>query len=190
MLPGYLTLASQILIAGLFALSLDLIMGYAGIVSLGHAGLFGCGAYAAGILAKHGWGEPFSGLIAGGLRPPERSVISPAFLLRGGEIARLMVTLGICLMLSELANRAVVLTGGADGRPRRYRCLARLRPFRTFDLRGFTGYFLCARRDVQAIFYISRRIVASPFGLSLRGIRERRVRMPTIGTDVRRRLAT
>src|SRR5215471_9271884 len=61
--PRYLTLGSQIMIAALFALSLDLILGYARIISLGHAAFFGLGAYTAGLLAKHGWGEPLSGLL-------------------------------------------------------------------------------------------------------------------------------
>src|SRR3954465_13799612 len=64
LVPDYLVLASQIAITALFALSLDLILGYAGIVSLGHAAFFGLGAYAAGLVAKHGWGEPVTGLIA------------------------------------------------------------------------------------------------------------------------------
>src|SRR5215467_11967303 len=60
--PNYLSLASQIAITALFALSLDLILGYAGIVSLGHAAFFGVGAYAAGLIAKHYWAEPISAL--------------------------------------------------------------------------------------------------------------------------------
>src|SRR5947199_8695689 len=64
--PNYLTLGSQILIAGLFALSLDLILGYARIISLGHAAFFGLGAYTAGLLARYGWGEPISGLLLAG----------------------------------------------------------------------------------------------------------------------------
>src|SRR5712691_7153350 len=64
--PNYLVLASQIAITALFALSLDLILGYAGIVSLGHAAYFGVGASAAGLLAKHGWGEPITGLLIAG----------------------------------------------------------------------------------------------------------------------------
>ena len=54
------------MITALFALSLDLILGYAGIVSLGHAAFFGLGAYTAGLLAKHGWGDPLLGLAGGG----------------------------------------------------------------------------------------------------------------------------
>ena len=66
--PDYLVLASQIAITALFALSLDLILGYAGIVSLGHAAFFGLGAYTAGLLSKNGWGEPLTGLVARGGR--------------------------------------------------------------------------------------------------------------------------
>src|ERR1700686_1953913 len=65
--PDYLSLASQIAITALFALSLDLILGYAGIVSLGHAAFFGLGAYTAGLISKWGWGEPLSGLLIAGL---------------------------------------------------------------------------------------------------------------------------
>ncbi len=62
--PNYLVLASQIAITALFALSLDLILGYAGIVSLGHAAFFGLGAYTAGLFSKFVWGEPLTGLSA------------------------------------------------------------------------------------------------------------------------------
>ena len=65
--PSYLSLASQIAITALFALSLDLILGYAGIVSLGHAAFFGVGAYTAGLIAKHYWTEPLSGLVVAAL---------------------------------------------------------------------------------------------------------------------------
>ena len=66
LVPTYLTLASQIAITAIFAASLDLIMGYAGLVSLGHAAYF-VGAYTAGLIAKAGWGEPFSGLVLAGV---------------------------------------------------------------------------------------------------------------------------
>src|SRR6478609_9039310 len=65
--PDYLSLASQIAITALFALSLDLILGYAGIVSLGHAAFFGAGAYTAGLIAKHYWTEPLTGLLIAGI---------------------------------------------------------------------------------------------------------------------------
>ncbi len=115
LLPGYLVLGSQILIVALFALSLDLILGYAGIVSLGHAAFFGLGAYTAGILSVRGWGEPLSGLLAGGVVAALAGFIVSFLVVRGEDLARLMVTLGIGLLLYEAANRAAFLTGGVDG---------------------------------------------------------------------------
>jgi branched-chain amino acid transport system permease protein len=185
-LPGYTALATQVLITGLFALSLDLVMGYAGIISLGHAALFGCGAYAAGLLARHGWGEPLTGLLAGGAVAGLVGYLT-SFLIRGGDITRLMVTLGICLMLSEAGNRAIWLTGGIDGLSDV--TMWKIAGLFAFDLDGRTGY-LYALAATFVIFFFARRLVASPFGLSLRGIRESARRMPAIGSPVAKRLRT
>ena len=183
--PGQLLLGSQVLITGLFALSLDLILGYAGIVSLGHAAMFGAGAYTAGLLARHGWGEPLSGLAAaavmGGLIAWATSFIA----VRGGDLTRLMVTLGIGLMLYEAANQAASITGGVDGlSDMAVRNLLGVFPF---DLAGKTAYAY-SLAVLFAVFVICRRLVRSPFGLSLRGIRDGVRRMPAIGSPVRRRL--
>jgi branched-chain amino acid transport system permease protein len=186
LLPGYTALATQVLITGLFALSLDLVMGYAGILSLGHAALFGCGAYTAGLLARHGWGEPITGLLAGGAVAALVGYLT-SFLIRGGDITRLMVTLGVCLMLSEAANRAVWLTGGIDGLSDV--TMWKVAGLFAFDLDGRTGY-LYALATTFILFWFARRLVASPFGLSLRGIRESARRMPAIGSPVRKRLRT
>ncbi|HEY2629511.1 MAG TPA: branched-chain amino acid ABC transporter permease, partial [Usitatibacter sp.] len=97
-LPGYLVLGSQILIVALFAMSLDLLLGYAGIVSLGHAAFFGMGAYTAGLLASHGWGEPLSGLLAGGIMAAILGFVVSFLVVRGEDLARLMVTLGVGLL--------------------------------------------------------------------------------------------
>ena len=102
---GYLVLGSQILITGLFAVSLDLILGYAGIVSLGHAAFFGIGAYTAGLLAVHGWGEPISGLLIAGALAAVVGYVTSFLVVRGEDLARLMVTLGIGLVLFEAANK-------------------------------------------------------------------------------------
>ena len=110
-----LVLASQVLIAGLFALSLDLILGYAGIVTLGHAAFFGVGAYTAGLLAKHGWGEPVSGLAIAALVAAFVGWITSFLVLRGADLTRLMTTLGIASLLYEGANRMTSITGGVDG---------------------------------------------------------------------------
>jgi len=183
--PSHRVLASQILITGLFAVSLDLILGYAGIVSLGHAAFFGVGAYAAGLLAVHGWGEPISGLLAAGIVAGAGGFLTSFLVVRGSDLARLMVTLGIGLMLYEAANKAAFVTGGVDG-------LSGVEMWRvfgafSFDLAGRTAY-LYTLAVVFVVFVLVRRLVNSPFGLSLRGIRENVRRMPAIGSPVSRRL--
>jgi len=183
--PQHRVLASQILVTGLFAVSLDLILGYAGIVSLGHAAYFGIGAYTAGVLAVHGWGEPISGLVIAAAAATVVGFATSFLVVRGSDLARLMVTLGIGLMLYEAANQMSSITGGADG----LSGVAMNRLFGVFswDLAGSTayGYSLVV---VFLMFVIARRIVASPFGLSLRGVRENVKRMPVIGAPVQRRL--
>jgi branched-chain amino acid transport system permease protein len=115
LLPNYRVLGSQVLITALFAVSLDLILGYAGIVSLGHAAFFGIGAYTAGLLAVHGWHEPLSGLAAAAIVAAVAGYAVSFLVVRGGDLTRLMVTLGIGLMLWEAANKAHSVTGGVDG---------------------------------------------------------------------------
>jgi branched-chain amino acid transport system permease protein len=182
--PNYLSLASQIAITALFALSLDLILGYAGIVSLGHAAFFGAGAYTAGLIAKHYWSEPLSGLVIAGVSSGILGYALSHIVVRFRHLALIMLTLGLGLLLHEAANSASALTGGADG----------LQGFGVpavlgfkFDMFGRAAYayalavlFLC--------FLISRRIIHSPFGLALRGIRENALRMPAIGAPSRAHL--
>ena len=183
--PHYLTLGSQILITGLFALSLDLILGYARIISLGHAAFFGLGAYTAGLLALHGLGEPLSGLFAAAAIAALGGWITSFLIVRGGDLTRLMVTLGIGLMLYEAANQASAITGGVDG-------LSGVEMRKIFGLFGFgldgkTAY-LYSLAVLFIVFQGARALVRSPFGLSLRGIREGERRMPAIGASVRRKL--
>jgi len=186
--PTYLMLCSQIAIAALFALSLDLLVGYSGIVSLGHAAFFGFGAYAAGLLsAKLGWSEPITGLLVAGFASMLLGLLTSVIIVRISHFALIMVTIGLCFLLFELANQAHDLTGGDDGLQG-----IRMWPifgYFKFDLYGFTAYgyslavlFVC--------FLAMRRIINSPFGLSLRGLRENARRMPAIGTPSRSRLRT
>ena len=183
--PDYLVLATQILIAGLFAVSLDLILGYAGIVSLGHAAYFGVGAYTAGLLAVHGWGEPFSGLAAAAAVAAVVGFLVSFLVVRGQDLTRLMVTLGIGLMFYEAANKAAFVTGGVDGLSGV--AMWKLAGLFDFDIYGRTAFWY-ALAVVFALFVLARRIVSSPFGLSLRGIREGPKRMPALGSPVPRRL--
>ena len=185
--PSYLTLASQIAITALFALSLDLLLGYAGIVSLGHAAFFGLGAYTAGIVSKHGFGEPLTGLLLGAIVAGIVGYATSFIICRFRHLTLIMITLGLGLLLHEAANKAHWLTGGADG-------LQGVRTWKlfgvfTFDLWGYAayGYALAA---LFIVFLVARRLVHSPFGLALRGIRENPVRMPAIGAPSRRHIRT
>src|SRR6195256_2456167 len=115
LVPDYLVLASQIAITALFALSLDLILGYAGIVSLGHAAYFGFGSYTPGLVAKGGWGEPLTGLVITGAAAGLLGYLTSFIIARFRHLALIMITLGLGLLLAEVANSASWLTGGADG---------------------------------------------------------------------------
>jgi branched-chain amino acid transport system permease protein len=176
--PDYLVLASQIAITGLFAMSLDLILGYAGIVSLGHAAYFGMGAYTAGLIAKWGWGEPLTGLLISGVASGVLGYLTSFIISRFRHLALIMITLGIGLVLQELANTASWLTGGNDG----LQGVHMWPLFGTFkfDLYGYTAYSY-SLAVLFLMFLVARRLIHSPFGLSLRGIRENAVRMPAIG---------
>jgi branched-chain amino acid transport system permease protein len=183
--PEDLSLLSQIAITALFALSLDLILGYAGIVSLGHAAFFGLGAYAAGLLAKNGWSDPTLGLLGGGLIAASIGFLTSFLVLRGADLTRLMVTLGVSLMLFEAANKLTAITGGMDGLQG-----VEMKPLLglfAFDLYGKTAYIYSVA-VLFTLFWIARRIVHSPFGWSLRGIRQNGYRMPALGTPVNARL--
>jgi branched-chain amino acid transport system permease protein len=184
--PGYLVLISQIMIVGLFALSLDLILGYAGIVSLGHAAFFGLGAYTAGLLAAHGWGEPISGLFAAAAVAALAGYLVSFLIVRGQDLTRLMVTLGVGLMLFEAANKAAFITGGVDGLSGMM--VGKVLGIYEFDLFGKTAY-LYSLAVLFILFVALRRLVNSPFGLSLKGLREGGRRMPAIGADVNKRLS-
>jgi branched-chain amino acid transport system permease protein len=184
-LPGYLVLGSQILIVSLAVVSLDLLLGFAGILSLGHAAFFGLGAYTAGLLAVHGWNEPLSGLAAAGAVAGIVGFAVSFLVVRGEDLTRLMVTLGIGLLLYEAANRAAFVTGGVDGLSGI--STGKLFGIFSFDLAGRTG-FVYSWCVLVLVFYFLRRLVGSPFGLALRAIRENRSRAPAIGIPVRRRL--
>jgi branched-chain amino acid transport system permease protein len=182
--PDYLALGAQILATILFALSLDLVLGYAGIVTLGHAAFFGTGAYTAGILAANGWGEPLSGLLAAAIAAGLVGLASGAIILRTTGLTLLMQTLMVAAMLAELANKATRITGGADGL-QGMDVWPVLGLFR-FDLFGRTAYIYCAVVLFLGLIIV-RAIVHSPFGRSLTGIRENVLRMHAVGAPVARR---
>ena len=185
--PNYLSLASQIAITALFALSLDLILGYAGIVSLGHAAFFGVGAYTAGLISKHGWGEPLTGLAMAAVAAGLVGYATSFVICRFRRLALIMLTLGFGLLLAELANSAGWLTGGMDGLQGIHTW--KLLGYFAFDLYGYAAYTY-ALAVLFLLFLFARRLIHSPFGLSLRGIRENPIRMPAIGAPSRAHIRT
>ena len=184
--PSRYLIMTDILRLGLFAMSLDLILGYAGIVSLGHAAFFGVGAYAAGLLALHGViNEPVLALIAAGLAAMVLGFATSFLVIRGVDLTRLMVTLGIALLLEALAERFSNITGGTDGLQG-----IEMQPILgqiPFDMFGKAGFFY-SLAVLFVLFLLARRIVHSPFGLSLRAIKNNPLRAAAIGIPVNRRL--
>ena len=183
--PGYYLLASQVAIMALFAMSLDLLVGYAGVVSLGHAAFFGIGAYAAGLLAVAGWRDPVGGLLVSGVLAGMAGCLLSFVVVRVRHLAQLMVTLGIGLVVFEAATRMRWLTGGDDGL--HGISLSPLLGLFEFDFWGRTA-FVYAYVVLLACFLVFSRITASPFGLALKGVRENADRMAAIGTPVQARL--
>ena len=178
------TVAITVGIYAILTLGLNTITGLAGQISLGHAAFFGVGAYTAGLLAKHYWSEPLTGLVLAALLAGLVGYAMSHIVVRFRHLALIMLTLGLGLLLHEAANSASALTGGADG----------LQGFKVpavlgfkFDMFGRAAYayslavlFVC--------FLVARRIIHSPFGLALRGIRENATRMPAIGAPSRAHL--
>jgi branched-chain amino acid transport system permease protein len=176
---------NEIAIVALFALSLDLILGYTGIVSLGHAAFFGMGAYSAALFAKFISPDPLLGLLVGVASAGVLGAFCSATILRGTDLTRLMVTLGIGLILMEVANKLDWLTGGADGL--QGVIMGPLLGKFEFDLRGQTSAWY-SLSVLLVVFVIARRFVNSPFGATLKAIRDNRLRAMAIGISVNSRL--
>jgi branched-chain amino acid transport system permease protein len=180
-LPDYLQLGTQVLEMILFALSLDLLLGYTGIVTLGHSAYYGAGAYTAGLLAVAGWTEPLSGLLAATGVAAVLGVLSGAVILRTTGLALLMLGLATTLLLGEVANSFGSITGGADGL--QGIATAPILGRFSFDMFGRVG-FLYALAVLFFAWIIVRTIVTSPFGRTLIGIRQNPTRMRAIGVSV------
>lgn len=183
--PSQHSLFAQIAIWGLFAVSLDLLLGYTGIVSLGHAAYFGFGAYVAGLFALNVNGDPLLGLLVAGGAAGVLGLVTSPLVLRGSDLTRLMVTLGIALVLHELANQMSWLTGGADGLTGIF-----MKPVLGVLPIAFkpTGSYIYSLAVLFVLFLLARRIVHSPFGLSLRAIKGNPLRASAVGIPNNRRL--
>jgi branched-chain amino acid transport system permease protein len=184
--PQYLAIATTVLIVALFAVSYDLAIGFGGILTLGHALFFGIGAYSAGWIALAGWTEAVSGALASGAIAALVAAALGPFLLRLTGLPLIMVTLGVSVIVSEAANKATWLTGGDDGLTG-FRMSPLFGLFR-WSVFGDTKYFY-ALGWLFVLFYVLKRVVASPFGVALQGIRENPLRMRLIGTATLRHLS-
>ena len=186
LLPDYLSLGARVLTYILFALSLDLILGYAGIITLGHAAFFGFGAYVTGIMAaKMGITDPIIQLLVSGVAAGLLGLITGAVILRTHGLTQLMLTLAIAAVCLEIANKATDLTGGADGLSGVI--IAPILGMFKFDLYGKTAY-LWSLALVFGGWWLIRRLIYSPFGVALTGMRENSTRMHAIGAPVYWRL--
>jgi branched-chain amino acid transport system permease protein len=184
--PSKHLILTETAILALFALSLDLILGYAGILSLGQAAFFGLAGYFSGLVAKYGFiNEPVIALVFAGVVASALGFVTSFLVLRGSDLTRLMVTLGVSLLLGELANRYSDITGGADGL--QGVTIAPIFGLFRFDLFGHTGY-IYSLIVLFVCFVIVRRIVYSPFGLSLRSVKGNALRAAAIGIPVKWRL--
>jgi branched-chain amino acid transport system permease protein len=184
LLPELLPLGTQIIIMIIFALSLDLLLGYTGIVTLGHAAYFGVGAYTSGMLAIAGWNGPLIGLAAGAFVAAIVGLVMGSIILRTKGLALLVLGMAVTLIFYELANHFPAWTGGADGLQG-----ISIKPIFglfEFDMYGKVG-FVYAGLVLLVCLLCVRHLVLSPFGQSLVGIRENAARMSAIGVPVRQR---
>ena len=183
--PSHALLISEITVIALFAMSLDLILGYSGIVSLGHAAFFGMGAYSAALFAKHINPDPLLGLVIATAVTALLGAFCSLGILRGSDLTRLMVTLGVALILQELANKLDFITGGADGL--QGVVMGPVLGYFEFDLVGQTAAWYTLGITL-GVFVLLRQVVVSPFGFSLQAIRDNALRAQAIGIPVHARL--
>ena len=179
--PKYLALATSILIMALFALSYDVVIGFAGILSLGQAMFFGIGSYSAALIALAGWREPITGALAAGLISATVAAVLAPLVLRLKHLPLIMVTVALNAIAFEAANKATSITNGDDG----------LSGFEIDPLFGYFRWSIFGQTKYLYVlgwlfisFYLIRRLAASPFGVALQGIRENPVRMRLVGNAV------
>jgi branched-chain amino acid transport system permease protein len=184
--PGHALIVNEVAIVALFAVSLDLVLGYTGIVSLGHAAFLGFGAYASALFAKHVMPDPVVGLLFGMGCAALLGAVCSLTILRGTDLTRLMVTLGMALILMELANKLDWLTGGSDGL--QGVVMGPVLGHFEFDLYGQTAAWY-SLTVLVLLFGLARRFVHSPWGATLMAVRDNPLRAMAIGIPVHNRLA-
>lgn len=179
--PGNMLIMTRIAIMAILVMSLDLVTGYAGLPTLGHAAMFGVGAYGAGLCAKFLTGDPLAGLAVAAGSGALLALVSGAFLVRYQGLAFLMLTIAVVEVMHNLASKLQHITGGDDGLSG-FTIEPLLGRFE-FDIFGVTGYWYSVV-TLFVCYLILRRIMSSPFGLCCEGIRENRDRMNANGTRI------
>jgi branched-chain amino acid transport system permease protein len=179
--PDNLALLTRIIAIALLVLSLDLVTGYCGVATLGHAALFGSGAYAAGIISAHyGIADPILMTFAGIVGGAAAGLVCGVIILRAHGLPQLVLSIALIYLFHEFANKASSWTGGSDG----------LSGILTdplfgifeFDLWGQTAYFFGVAL-LLAVLMLLRVLVRSPFGMLCRGIKEDPLRIIAMGAS-------
>lgn len=183
--PNYALIINEVAIVALFAVSLDLVLGYTGIVSLGHAAFFGMGGYAAALFAKHIYPDPLVGLGIGLVSGVVLGAVASLTILRGSDLTRLMVTMGVSLIMLELANKLDWLTGGADGL--QGVMMGPVLGQWDFDIEGKVAAYY-SLTVLLVLFFVARRLANSAFGATLKAIHDNPLRAMAIGIPVRSRM--
>jgi branched-chain amino acid transport system permease protein len=174
-----LKLTSEVLIISIFVMSLGLIMGFAGLVSLGHAAFFGVGAYTVALLGQH-VGNTYVLLIAAVILSGIAAFLSGLLFVRSSGAYFLMITLAFGQMLYAIAYKWEGVTGGADGKA----------VSAGFDL-GFgtiesrLGFYYVAAVGFFICYFLLRMFISSPLGKGVRGVKENESRMTALGYNTR-----
>ncbi len=169
----------QAMIWGILALSLNLLLGYTGLPSLGHAAYMGIGAYAVAICITHFQLSPFTACVVALLVTTAVGAVFGLLALRTRGVYFLMITLALAMLVWGLAYRWVDLTAGDNG------ISGVVRPvIGRWSLQSITSYYYFVLIVFWLSVFLMFRLVRSPFGLTLVGIRESESRMRTLGYDV------
>ncbi len=176
--PDNLAFLTRLISVALLVLSLDLIVGYCGIASLGQGALYGAGAYAAGIACVHGITDPVLLILIGAAAGAVMGILMGAIMLRAHGLPQLVLSIAIVQLLHEAANKASSITGGSDG-------LSGMSPaplfgIFEFDLWGRSAY-LFGLGLLLIVFAVLRFVTRSPFGMVCRGLKEDPLRISALG---------
>lgn len=173
-------LLSEIFIFAIFAMSLDLILGFTGLMSLGHAAFFGMGAYAVAILAAQFGLNPWLGVVAGVMTAACGAGLIGFCCVRTGGIPFLMLTLAFSQLVFSVALKWRDVTGGSDGL-----ALASQPSFLGFDLSNSLVMYYMTLLFLVGVYLALRRLLNAPLGRAFVGIRENEPRMAAIGYPTR-----